>query len=172
MQRYKLCMYREGNPVVESDDGDWYKISDVKQLISDHKQAMQEKDRSYGVALTNQMSVVGELKQFLHNAQEKIDILKADHEEEIEELRNWKEQALLVDRSWNAQIVGRLLGLLPGDSIHKSIEPGIRKLLEQIALLTAQLVEARKEFPCLRCGIIKYGYCGDYCKMVVGEKEE
>jgi hypothetical protein len=29
---------------------------------------------------------------------------------------------------------------------------------------------ARKEAPCLRCGIQKYGYCGD-CKMVGGQNE-
>lgn len=48
---------------------------------------------------------------------------------ENEELRAWKASALAIERTWDEQEVGRLLGLPLGASIKSAIEPGLRRVL-------------------------------------------
>lgn len=50
-------------------------------------------------------------------------------------LRAWKNEALAVEREWDVQEVGRLLGLSIGTSIRAGIAPGILRLQAKIAEL-------------------------------------
>jgi hypothetical protein len=48
--------------------------------------------------------------------------------QELEELRAWKREALLVESTWNEQAVGRALGMTLGCSIRPRILEGIARL--------------------------------------------
>lgn len=53
--------------------------------------------------------------------------------QEVEKLRAWKAEALAVEKEWDAQTVGMLLGMPLGARIRAGIEPAIRTLLAQLA---------------------------------------
>jgi hypothetical protein len=70
------------------------------------------------------------------------DVIAAE-QDRVKELEGWKEEALLVEREWNPQVIGNLLGMLPGSSIRKEIEPKIRLLLQDNAALRAEVERLR-----------------------------
>lgn len=49
------------------------------------------------------------------------------------ELKAWKESALLVERSWDAQAVAKLLNVPLGLDIRSEIQPRIERLLAELA---------------------------------------
>ncbi len=51
--------------------------------------------------------------------------------ERVIELQQWKDDAMKVQSSWDAQEVGTLLNMQLGSSILPQIEPAIRKLIKQ-----------------------------------------
>jgi hypothetical protein len=51
----------------------------------------------------------------------------------LQELERWKREQLAVERSWDPQAVGKLLGMTLGTSIRKNIQPEIEKLQAQLA---------------------------------------
>lgn len=61
--------------------------------------------------------------------------------DELAELRNWKQQALAVEATWDVQEVGKLLSLRLGSPIQANIEPKIRELVKQ----RDELAEALKQ---------------------------
>jgi hypothetical protein len=48
-----------------------------------------------------------------------------------DELQEWKDSAMQVESSWDAQSVGKLLGFAIGSAIHPQIEPAIREIIKQ-----------------------------------------
>jgi hypothetical protein len=54
---------------------------------------------------------------------------------EVDELRRWKEEALLVESLWDVQAVGKELNLPLGAMIPKHILPEIKKLKARIEQL-------------------------------------
>lgn len=62
---------------------------------------------------------------------------------ERDELKDWKGSAMQVERSWDCQAVGKLLGLTLGSDIRAGIEPGIVALHGVIARLKEALEAAR-----------------------------
>lgn len=54
-------------------------------------------------------------------------------ERELNDLTRWKAKALEVERSWDPQAVGKLLGMTIGTPIHQNIQPAIEKLLARLA---------------------------------------
>lgn len=74
-----------------------------------------------------------------------------DLKRENARLEAWKREAIAVERSWNVQEVGRLLGLTLGQDIRAHIEPKIRALQAENARLREALEDARG------CIIAEYG---------------
>ena len=62
--------------------------------------------------------------------------------EQRDRLQQWKDEAMAVEREWNPQEVGTLLGLTLGQAIHPRIEPGIRSLIAKRDDLTKALETA------------------------------
>lgn len=52
--------------------------------------------------------------------------------EDYDQLRAWKDSALAVERSWDCQAVGKLLGIPLGSDIRSQIEPAIRALIARL----------------------------------------
>jgi hypothetical protein len=50
---------------------------------------------------------------------------------EAQDLARWKREYLAVESQWNPQEIGRLLGVEWGEMIHRAIEPGIKRLIEE-----------------------------------------
>jgi hypothetical protein len=63
-------------------------------------------------------------------------------EQQRDELQQWKDSALRVEASWDAQSVGKLLGFALGSAIHTQIEPALRKIIEQRDKLQEELDKA------------------------------
>jgi hypothetical protein len=55
----------------------------------------------------------------------------ADMTKQRDELQEWKDSAMQVELSWDAQSVGKLLGFAIGSAIHPQIEPAIREIIKQ-----------------------------------------
>jgi hypothetical protein len=51
--------------------------------------------------------------------------------EQCDELQQWKDSAMQVESSWDAQSVGKLLGFALGSAIRPQIEPAIREIIKQ-----------------------------------------
>ena len=51
--------------------------------------------------------------------------------EQRDRLQRWKDEQLAIEIKWDAQAVGRLLGMTVGNEIREGIEPAIRSLIEQ-----------------------------------------
>ena len=62
-------------------------------------------------------------------------------EARVAELEAWKASALAVEKEWDAQEVGKLLGLTLGTRIRAGIAPAIKNLQAQNARLRAALEE-------------------------------
>lgn len=60
---------------------------------------------------------------------------------ELDELREWKQQALAVEASWDKQAVGRLLRIKLGEDICPAIEPAILSLLKRLWKAESKLEE-------------------------------
>lgn len=56
----------------------------------------------------------------------------------------WRVSALAVEKEWDAQEVGKLLGLKPGASIRAGIAPAVKELQAQNELLYATLEAVSK----------------------------
>jgi hypothetical protein len=54
---------------------------------------------------------------------------------QIEDLRRWKAEALAVEAQWDAQAVGKALGLTLGTPIKAGILPAVEKLKAELASL-------------------------------------
>lgn len=54
---------------------------------------------------------------------------------ELEQLKDWKEQQLQVESQWNPQKIGKLLNIRLGESITKNIQPKIERLLLEKEML-------------------------------------
>lgn len=52
---------------------------------------------------------------------------------ELAGLRDWKDSAMQVERTWNEQEVGKLLGVRLGHAIRPEIEPAIRRMQSELA---------------------------------------
>lgn len=50
---------------------------------------------------------------------------------ERDQLAAWKQSALDVEKTWNVQSIGKLIGLRLGQPIRSEIEPAIRALMEK-----------------------------------------
>lgn len=64
----------------------------------------------------------------------------------LQELEHWKEEQLEVERSWDPQAVGKLLGMALGTPIRQNIQPAIEKLL-------SRLVAMEEEARCAKAAI-------------------
>lgn len=53
----------------------------------------------------------------------------------VEDLEEWKRQALLVEASWDVQAVGRLINVPLGGDIRAAIQPALEKRQRKIAVL-------------------------------------
>jgi hypothetical protein len=63
----------------------------------------------------------------------------ADMTKQRDELQEWKDSAMQVELSWDAQSVGKLIGFAIGSAIHSQIEPAIREIIKQRDALTEAL---------------------------------
>jgi ribosomal protein S15P/S13E len=59
----------------------------------------------------------------------------------LAELQEWKDSSLMVESQWDAQRVGKEIGVGLGQSIRHFILPWIMKAKEQLAALTARIKE-------------------------------
>lgn len=55
--------------------------------------------------------------------------------EQLAQLRAWKESALALEREWDAQAIGKMLGLPLGVSIRKGIHEKVPQLVADLARL-------------------------------------
>jgi len=69
----------------------------------------------------------------------------ANLNKELAELREWKRQQLEVERQWDCQKVGKLLGVPAGAHVRPHIEPKIAKLCEENAKLREALENCRED---------------------------
>jgi F0F1-type ATP synthase membrane subunit b/b' len=83
-------------------------------------------------------------------------------ERERDELANWKAEQMLVESQWDAQAVGRELGMTAGTDIRKNILPAIQQLkrerdamLEAIREAAADLQNSRFVTPTLSAALAK-----------------
>ena len=81
-----------------------------------------------------------ERERKLREAQKEAEIVIDGYREEVRQLRDerdelaqWQREAMMVESEWNAQAVGRALGLTLGKSIRAAILPGILELQCQLA---------------------------------------
>lgn len=62
----------------------------------------------------------------------------ADHSEQtaavLRFLARWREEALEVERSWDAQAIAKLLNLKPGEDIRAAIQPAISDLTKRLEI--------------------------------------
>lgn len=67
----------------------------------------------------------------------------ADHSEQtaavLRFLARWREEALQVERSWDAQAIAKLLNLKPGEDIRAAIQPAISDLTKRLEEANAVL---------------------------------
>lgn len=61
----------------------------------------------------------------------------------IAELERWKREALTVFNSYDAQEIGRLLGMTLGTDVMPNIQPAIERLIARVAVLEKALEGAR-----------------------------
>lgn len=71
--------------------------------------------------------------------------LVAEKDAEIERLRQWKEEMLAVEGSWDVQAVGKALRVPLGASIRQQILPSILAKDAQIERLKQRLADAGLE---------------------------
>lgn len=64
-------------------------------------------------------------------------------ERERDQLREWKESALSIEKSWNPQDVANLLGMPLGVDIRANIQPSIERLLRELDELRAEVASAK-----------------------------
>lgn len=68
----------------------------------------------------------------------------ADLSHEVEDLRAWKVGALQIEASWDAQAVGKALGLVLGTAIRPQILPAIEMLNARATLSRTMLVRCHE----------------------------
>jgi len=62
-------------------------------------------------------------------------------QEELTQLRAWKESAMQVESEWDSQAVGKLLGIPLGASIRKNIAPKIKAMQEEHRRDVQQMID-------------------------------
>ena len=78
------------------------------------------------------------LEQRLKDAMGEVDEYRraiVNLEAKIQQLEDWKESALAVEREWNANAIATMLGGQPGESQRKVIQREVPKLLARIKRL-------------------------------------
>ena len=68
-----------------------------------------------------------------------------DPASEIQALKQWKQEMMEVESSWNAQEVGRLLNVKLGQPIKASIQPAVENLLTKIQAMRLAIKEIYAE---------------------------
>jgi hypothetical protein len=82
-------------------------------------------------------------------------------EQELIELRRWKAEALEVERSWDVQKIGKMIGVELGGNIRAAIEPYITSLRQRVK----ELEESQHDENCDSRDIIIPGKpCNCYVK--------
>jgi DNA repair exonuclease SbcCD ATPase subunit len=66
-------------------------------------------------------------------------------EAERDELKRWKAEQLAVESTWDAQVVGKLIGCKWGEGIREKIEPFIKDTIAERDRLKAELAECKSE---------------------------
>ena len=70
-------------------------------------------------------------RTMMQNGNDRLTRELADMTKQRDELQEWKDSAMQVESSWEAQSVGKLLGFAIGSAIHPQIEPAIREIIKQ-----------------------------------------
>lgn len=138
----KLSRYPDAGTVVKT------LATEVERLEAEHIEAMAAitaASRAAGQERTRAETAEPLLKQTEAIAAQRMQscatlLARAEAAEaRVKELEAWKASALAVEKEWDAQEVGKLLGLTLGTRIRAGIAPAIKNLQAQNAKLRAAL---------------------------------